>query len=224
MATIKERLGQARTQESKDAIIAERDAIIAQFKALPKFVADRLATHPVVKRIGFDDAMQLAWIGLMISAERYDPERLTQGRPAKFITYATCAMLRYVVSHGKRVCTTIRVPVYVWDNQGKPGAMALARRAICCSQFADEGDWDQPSLPPIPWDQDAEQGEQAIWLQESLTRLPPAWTSLLRERMAGRKLQEIADERGISKERVRQIQAKAIDRLREFAGERKAAC
>jgi RNA polymerase sigma factor (sigma-70 family) len=55
-------------------------------------------------------------------------------------------------------------------------------------------------------------------VQAAVDRLPPEDAELLRQRMAGRPLWKIGEQRGVSRERVRQLETRARQRLAAVPG------
>jgi RNA polymerase sigma factor (sigma-70 family) len=70
----------------------------------------------------------------------------------------------------------------------------------------------------ISQDEKADYSEKLADMREVLALIPASDRKLLEDRVAGRTLQEIADERGVCKERVRQKQEAVLAKLRKLMG------
>jgi RNA polymerase sigma factor (sigma-70 family) len=53
-------------------------------------------------------------------------------------------------------------------------------------------------------------------IMQAVTELPPRYRGIINSRLAGQTLQQIGDKLGISKERIRQLEAKAITRIQRL--------
>ncbi len=136
------------------------------------------------------DLFQEGFLAATVAARRYDPI----AHDVRFTTYAYHAL-------GWRFCRI----AYVRDQMVRhpPTGEPLARAAF------DYDLADHYASEPDPWEYERE------LLPELLLRFPERTQRLFELRKQGRTLEEIGREIGVTKERVRQIEAKAIRRMRE---------
>ena len=69
----------------------------------------------------------------------------------------------------------------------------------------------------MPYERDSHEGDQMELLREGMADLDPRSRDILKRRFLGEPkatLQELADEYGVSAERVRQIEANALKKMR----------
>lgn len=152
--------------------------------------------------VPLDDLIQEAILGLIRAAEIYDPAK------AKFSTYATYACRR-AVQRCLAAQQLIRVPALSEREprachlegialnrnlQSLDQALAIADRAASCT---------------------VEQAEKTDQLRQAIEVLPPRYQRVLALRMRGETLRFIGREMKLSRERIRQIQQKALKRLRK---------
>lgn len=190
----------------------DRDELILRNTGLAYAAARRLwATDPVTRRLGSrEDAEQEALRVLVIAADKFDPSR-----GCKFSTFATTMILQRV-----RVAAmdtgVIRIPPYLMgkgaEKKGREKRAAKASAAFNCLPLPED------LGPPA---RDAEETADP----ELLHRLRLVWSSLhprharvlsLRFGVGGepKPLAAIGARLGVSKERVRQLEAEAIKKLR----------
>lgn len=95
--------------------------------------------------------------------------------------------------------------------------------AVLCRRFARERKREATLRRPqeLPEDligreHDPERWRRVALIDRGVDRLPPREADVVRRRMAGQTLREVGDALSLSKERVRQIEAQAHDRLRAY--------
>jgi RNA polymerase sigma factor (sigma-70 family) len=165
-----------------------------------------------------DDVAQAGRLGLIRAAELYDPTRLNRqtGKPYTFSTYAENWM-RQCIMDELRNRGVIHVPHY--PNNPYRAEVARARRVLSFTQVFDGGgDYYAAREPSDDDDNRAEMEERLRWAME---RLPLADAAFLEERYFGRvTIMQMAAKRGVSKQRVRQVQGKVLRRLNRVLHER----
>lgn len=192
-----------------------------RYKPLLCRMGGKLSLTILGKRLGtVEDCIQEAFIGLLLAAERYDPLRVTNGRKAKFITYATNCIYRYL---GKRAMEEgiVRFPVYKLRELMHADDPCIHTTALPPStnkegeHLSFQDDWELGRQPePSPFDVD-----DRTLLHQSVRKLDPRTRQILHLRFdVGLPLRTIGKQLHISKERVRQIQDRALADLREYMG------
>lgn len=138
------------------------------------------------------------------------------GRNIKWSTYATNAVQRQVYRAYREDSGVIHVP-HKHAASGKEQA-AAARK---CAMFSmlEAGDTNRSKMlggVAAPCDHGA--AEDIERLRNAITALPSRLRTIVTGRMAGLTLEDIGHEIGVSKERVRQEESKALDELRLAMG------
>jgi RNA polymerase sigma factor (sigma-70 family) len=159
-------------------------------------LANRRLVAFTLRKMGLDrhqaaaDLRQIGMLGLIAAAEHYEPAR------GKFSTYAVVSVRRHVVQAAREWRRWLTLPVGsdgdtldVADQAGESLARQKATR-------------------------------QRLALEAALARLPACWAAVLRKRfLDGRTPREVAQDLGLSRSRVLQLQARALRRLAEVAPE-----
>lgn len=170
--------------------------------------------HP--RRLGrypWPQAESAAYLGLCEAARRYDP-----ARGVRFATFAFFH-LKLEVMKGWKELAVVHVP----DDRNQRGPdryRGVKRLARSQGQFPVGGRGSPPcehllagsSLQPLDALVEAER-ERVV--REAVARLPASMRRVVRWRLEGLTLREIGLLIGRSKERVRQVEAMALDLLRE---------
>lgn len=191
----------------------ERNALVVANLGLVGFVMRRLR----LKADEHDDAFQAGSIGLMRAADLWDEHRTT-----KFTTFAVHwiwqALLRHLPTRD-----TIWVPDHIRrevraedagqkSSYHRPERLTEARRAMRPARELIEAlamiDHRVPSI--------GEENENLARAQRAMRLLPKRYQQILGMRFSGMTLEEVANRFRRSRERIRQIQFRAIARLKQI--------
>lgn len=205
-----------------------RNELVAANTRLVYDLARRYATR---WRRPIEDMDQDGMVGLVMAAERYEPGRY------RFSTYATY-YIRQAIQVGIERDHTIPVSRRAWellcgyrtkaqDSRDRAGILADAERAVKCRGYGSgrargRGDDNAhhastlemtPARPEGP----GEEPDRLDALRDAMRHLTDRERVVLRGRFdRGLKLAQLGDEMGLTKERVRQIEAHALERLRRY--------
>ena len=180
--------------------------------ALARWAARRWHRGRVARRVGLDDAEAAAVLGLVEAAIRFDPSRGT-----RFSTLATryCrARIQDAAARGGAVT----VP-HTLSPRTTPATTAARGAALATPA--------RLGLPAVRdtlvarGEADTEEGrraEAAALLEPLLRGLTPREREVLLLRAAGETLAEVGRAWGVTKERVRQVEARALAHARRAAG------
>jgi len=171
----------------------------------------RVATRYKGCGVPMEDLIQAGNMGLLRAVDRFDLRQ-----PVRLSTYATW-WIRNFLHRAIRTRHLIGIPGYQQEHR-RPhrygdAAYRASKPAVLDEQVAEglaSGDADPA--------EEASQRELLAQLPSRLARLDPRHAEVLRRRSRGDKLHEIAATLGVSKERVRQIEAFALGQLREEYG------
>lgn len=147
-----------------------------------------------------EDLLALCEVGAYTAALRYDP-----GLPFRFITYAEPWIVARVHDEADRPAG-----IRVGKRTPKKG-LSLVSIENPTPQDREKDELVADSIDPI--DAYAEH-ETLLLLRRALETLPDEKRSLLQRRMAGTSLATLGDERGCTKERIRQLEQEAEGLLR----------
>ncbi len=181
--------------------VAERNALVEGNLALVRWVVNRMTRQQHVDFDVFEELCQAGMLGLIRAAERFDPAR------GAFSTFAQ-AHIRQQVQYEIRATTFVHIPAHVapGDRYRLLGILrprSLPEKGCLCSAVV---------LP----DPNAGEGGD---LDAAMRRLPARWRFILAARYwEGWTLKEVAGQLGVKPERVRQIQCRAVARLRKLLG------
>lgn len=185
-----------------------------------------LAAHLAKKYLGrgldLDDLIQAANEGVLKAVEKFDP-----GRGCRLTTYATWWIKQSIRYELEMRASLIHVPLWLFTGQKKEKLPLAERKQFRRLQNAPasldaplgNSDEDYDTLGTVlasrdhDLDEVIDRNDRASELHQFIDRLPKRMQRLLRLRLAGQTLMEIGDELGISRERVRQIETDAKDRL-----------
>ena len=207
------------------------DTIIASLPSLPREELDALAVQARTdKRAGdvlvrtliryvkalarqyaprgsFDDDYTSAGLaGLWRAVQDYDPDT------GPFTTYAA-----WWIKSGVREERRRRPTVVLTRDDIRKGHRAQGNKSL--DSPMDSGGSYTDALPDLDAVDPCEvlhESAEAARLHRILETFPPRTCYILKARMNGKHLQEVADELGLSKQRVQQIEAPALARLAEL--------
>lgn len=167
--------------------------------------------------VELEDLLQAGRMGLLRAGESWDPERGAWSTYATFWVRAT--MRRWIADNGHAV----RVPVYQQERRHKRGVPthgSVVRLSYPARQHR-EGDDPAPLLDTLSYPRDADPFAPMVpssavqALHAAIAELPDRERRVLCQRTwGGYTLAQIGSEMGLSRERVRQLESDAIDRLR----------
>lgn len=201
-----------------------RQALIAEHSPLTHWMAQRLRLHPVVRRLGVEEAASIGMLALVNAVDLFDPTRRV-----KFSSYASIAIHRKIVSAGRQESLLIAIPAYLWGHESrrsrKPDCKRAALQALKCRNLPTDPEIAHrvlTSLMAKPPAGNADE-EAVAWLLGAMQRLTEQQREVLRLRLwEGKTLTEVGDVYGVTRERVRQVQAQAIGLLRFWGRGRRA--
>ena len=176
---------------------AERDRLVEQYFPLVGWCLNRYRHLEAIKRLGPDDAHSAGLCGLLRGAELWD-----ETRGVKFITYAVRCILSHIRNHA-RTAYLIPIPTHQMEKGRKPPGWMHYHD----SHSGLPGHLPAPQAPEGP---DTEPLTNALRCLDRRTR------DVLRRRFwKGQTLLEVGNHYGVSRERIRQIEKEAIEKLRE---------
>jgi RNA polymerase sigma factor (sigma-70 family) len=202
---------------------AERNRLALSCQGLAVKEAHQFCTHIGRQAVSqLDDAIQQANLALLAAARLFRPELGFQ-----FTTYATRTMRSQLWRWWNCDTGLIRLPAH-HQNKNRPPAPHLQRAASRTRAILSLSDPDLPD-PHVgnPRSPDglevAQQQERVARVQDALRRLDVRSRYVIRARMNGHVLQEIADRLRVTRERVRQIEKRAMEKLRRVLAGRQVA-
>jgi len=173
----------------------------------------------------FDDLVQEGSLGLLHAASRFDPER-----GCRFSTYCVPWVRQHITRaiHGQ--AWTIRRPVHVAERACRAAATGTDQEWLdalpnaCVSLDAPMGEDGGTTLADLLSDSCDPEAEVtgSLWATALLDTLPPKERHVIAARCGfdaegPQTLQQVADRFRVTRERVRQIEVKALSRLRSLA-------
>lgn len=160
-----------------------------------------------------DALLAEAFFGMDHALERFDPERGT-----RFSTFARHWIRAYIS----------RARLASFGSFTQPTRPETPRRISVCIEHHDKNDqeikagyWvvDEKTPEDFVAEREAKHYREAL-LERALSRLGSREKAILHERFVeNRTLQEIGDAFGLSRERIRQIESKALAKLRRYIGD-----
>ena len=213
----------------EEELVADRDRLVIHNLRLVASIAGRFAWSTGQDP---DDLFGAGTLGLMRAATKFEPQR-----GYRFTTYATWWIRQAIQREIANTRHVVRVPANLQDRLRRrlraddlddltahESAALLVMRAQPVSIIPG---YDEDHSAPDISDDDSlgpVDGARVAELQENVRRviddvLDEREAMVLKARMAGETFREIAGKLGVSRERARQIEAKALDTLREFAPE-----
>lgn len=206
------------------ALLSLRNRRVLDNLGLVGDLARRLGRDRLLRTYGsYDDAFQEGCLGLVYAADRFDPSRGFQ-----FSTYAG----RCVFGFLRRGANWLREGARrKWAGTGFRGGMfeiAETDWVRCGPGTSRTNEREGAGLDSLPLPEDesrrreeaAEAARVGVW--KALERLPERERRIVLGRIGGRTLEQLGEEEGISRERIRQLEARAHQklgrRLRELLG------
>lgn len=178
---------------------SDAEALFAENQALVRWIVSSKGFGSLFRqhRMDQDDAIQVASVGLWHACQRFDPTR-----GIKLSTYAAQCMRGYLLSALDLQRFGVPRPV--------DGGMDLTRFELV---------GDRLGLDRIVDDEapaDAVRNEQVAAVRAAIAQLPERLGRIIRMRMHGARLDDIGEAFGFTRERARQLVAKAEERLRRL--------
>lgn len=194
---------------------AAKQSLVNQFLAYALQIAKRW-----VRRMpghDLEDLMQIAQCGILQAIDKYDPSFGT-----RLITIVTPSIM-WALNRSLPDSTLIRVP-YRSDSEG--GAEYIKRRWALrpCSlslPVGESGDGTLYDLVGRPGHEidDADSENRLESIRRCLNRLDERRRNVILMRMDGLTLEEVAEKFDVTRERIRQIETNAMDRLTRYVVE-----
>lgn len=174
--------------------------------------------RPFRDRPYYDDVVSEAYVGIMHAATVFDPSR-----DVRFSVVAWRWMRCYAGKFIRGGVPMIRIPEYLW--YGTADKRARGRAAVADAARIKDARWSRLGAEadvaacrePSPAEA-TEHADQLRWLDSAVSRLSERDRDILGRRLSGETLETIAPLYGLSGERVRQIEAEAMAKLRRLAG------
>lgn len=184
--------------------LAEQTALLKQHEGWLALNANHwLRLNPW---LDFDDLMQEGRLALLRAYERFDPSANN-----KLLTYATIFIHRAMGEHARGFAHPVRYP-------RQRGQVRLAVQRISFGEPLFDGatrTWSEVLAAPEPDLEYSPAGDLMALVEKALKKLTPKQRAVINARFIyGRKLREIGEELGVTRERVRQIEVKALRLLR----------
>jgi len=156
--------------------------------------------------ISMADRIQAGTLGLIRAIERFKPEL-----GFRFSTFATPAILHKIrdASIDDRL---IHIPRYIFsDAQAREAALMRTKARSLPLNV----EWDElaPAVIAITDPEPSDEPDHGVIL-EKIAALPPRLQEIITRRLAGETLAEIGCSLGLSRERIRQLEQSAHQRLR----------
>jgi RNA polymerase sigma factor (sigma-70 family) len=168
--------------------------------------------HPAVARMGFEDAVQAGFLGLLRAAELWD-----DSRGVLFLTYAYQSVKMSILKAALGN-SLIAIPLWVFLREDGKRHQAAVRRALhLLSLFEREDKYGRVWEPADRFDR----FDRCEYLTaaDALDGLPPLEQDVIRQCvMDGQTLSSVGRRLGVSKEWVRQIRERGLARLRRKLG------
>ncbi len=159
--------------------------------------------------IDSDDLVQAAMLGLHRAAQTFDPDRASWSTYG--MTWARSSVRRYIYQHRR----TVSYPVY---RQERSNAETPPRELSLDAPVGGEADgrsWHERHAANATCPEEAAAAnERNERLEAALAELPERQARIIRGRLRGLRLVDLGEELGVSRERIRQLEANALDALR----------
>lgn len=191
-----------------------RDWLVMSCRDMVWYETTRMWRRGQGRRVGaIEDLAAEGMLGLVRAARSYSAEYVSgrTGRPVAFITYAVHVVRRWL-QQAENHYGLVTLP-YSRRRMTEKSRMMASRAwtTVPISPKNDRGVDDEPTA--------LEAVEEEGRMLQALEQLPPRQQSILRERFwGGKTLRGVALAMGVTKERIRQLEIKALQRLREIMG------
>lgn len=97
----------------KETTLAERNVIAKDYEPLVNKITKQMYTKNA-GRIGWDDIKSMAYEGLVIAMNTYDPDRKTKdGKPLSFTQFAAWSILNNIRTKLSEECRTVKMSAYM---------------------------------------------------------------------------------------------------------------
>lgn len=194
------------SKETPEERELRHDLILRNRGLAGKFARIYLERYPD-RGMSFDELYAAGCEGLTIAAARFD-----RSRNVKFSTYA-CWWIRQAIQ--RQVASIMHIVTVPKPHKAKSPELAQAReRAILANERGAPSYFVLEEVP-APEDEDEKDGQEAKECMEGMIAgLPEKYKEILWRRAHGYTLVQIGYTFGITKERVRQIEQRAIELLR----------
>lgn len=198
---------------TRNALYAERDIIIAQFIYLPLCIANKFKTRN--SSLDLDDLVGAGQVGLLLGAERYKPNP-----KASLLSYLYTSIKFRIAREAKQQRSRIiHIPNGAYIREGAEYAEAVTR-AISTPISLQARNYNGLLITDVPTRETAQSilcSDDVVALEQYLDRLPERERQVLQWRYwEYRTLQEVGNELGVTRERVRQLEIQAVERLRKW--------
>lgn len=197
--------------ENTEPLTPEQQALVTQWMGLVPWVLRRYPgmVSVAIDRVGEDEVSSAAHLGLVLAARGYDPDRIGKnGRKATFKTYAVAAIYSSILRCQQRSSL-------VSNRHGESKKVHLLDH---------EGKWHEEAVEKMV---DASTNEAVSAHRSELVRAhvnlilrqcDRRHAYILRARkLQGLTLAQVGEKLGVSKERVRQLQRRAMDEFEAVA-------
>lgn len=186
----------------------EMKDLLTEYEGLLRWIVDRYMSQAKIARIfDKDDLLAEARIGLLNAASTFDSEKA-----ASMNTYVTVIVRR-------RLKDVIRKAGQINRKSGKAYAFTVSLHEPRQSTEGDESGYHLDLLEsdgPHPSEEYDNTEDMALFM-EAYRKLDPKSRTVLYQRIGEHKtLQEVGDGLGLCRERIRQLQNKALKEIRDF--------
>lgn len=184
--------------------LAEQTALLKQHEGWLALNANHwLRLNPW---LDFDDLMQEGRLALLRAHERFDPSA-----NVKLLTFATICIQRAMGDHARCFAHPVKYP----RQRGRTRQEVLRISFNECVFEGARQTWSEVLTTPEPDLEYSPAGELMALVEKALLKLTAKQQAVVKARfMEGRKLHDIGQELGVSRERIRQIESKALRLLR----------
>lgn len=151
-----------------------------------------------LRRMDYDDILQQCFMGMLRAIKRFD-----LSREFRFLTLAGW-FIRHAINELERKNDVIVIPKNMSDRRGEVRVIELTK---------DHTEYNKQLHTRSVAEAALESGERVEWLRERLKRLPRRSQDVLLSHADGETLEEIAQRYGVTRECIRQIEKRAMNRI-----------